>query len=172
MRCIVVLSPSCPWPLAPQQYACPPEVAAQVWSPPARMVANATPVGCGTATGAARVAVVESPTWPSAFLPQHQACPPEASAQVCPSPTLSWVKVTPVGCCTAVGVFRLVVLPSPSRPSRFYPQQYASPAAVRAQLCEPPAESCANVTPGGCSTAVGMRYGPLVGPTPSRPLTL
>ena len=40
---------------------------------------------------------------------------------------------------TATGDERLVVVPSPSWPEVFPPQQYAVPALVNAHVCRPPA---------------------------------
>src|SRR6266699_322639 len=80
---------------------------------------------------------------------------------------------------TRTGVRRRVVVPSPSSPSPFHPQQYAAPAAVTPQLCSPPALTAAKEMPPATSTgtvlqdtgtsglAVGHDSGPVVVPTPS-----
>src|SRR3954454_6747846 len=59
-----------------------------------------------------------------------------------------------------VGVRRVLVVPSPSWPNAFHPQQYASPAVLRPQLCRPPAESFAKAIP--VPTGAGVVWAVLV----------
>jgi hypothetical protein len=61
---LLVPLPISPLELAPQQYAAPALVSAQVCSPPALIDANVTPVGMLTATGVLRLVVVPSPSCP------------------------------------------------------------------------------------------------------------
>jgi hypothetical protein len=67
-------------------------------------------------------------------------------AQVWPQPAARAVTPLPRPL-TGVGVRRSVVVPSPSWPYQFPPQQRAAPAVVRAQVWGPPAARAATPLP-------------------------
>lgn len=80
------------------------------------------------------------------------------------------VKVVPAAESTVTGAVAWVVVPLPSCPLAFRPQQRAVPSERRTQVCELPAVTCvAVVMP---VTAVDANARPVVLPTPSCPLTL
>src|SRR5436309_804335 len=83
--------------------------------------------------------------------------PPTLSVYVPPAMARSG----PVWNTTAVGTSRLVVVPSPSRPKPFKPQQDAAPLAVTPQVYTNPAPTAANERPP--ATGVGTS------PPPSLP---
>src|SRR5204863_421158 len=70
---------------------------------------------------------------------------------------------------TRTGVLHDVVVPSPSSPSRFSPQQYAAPPVVTPQLWNDPALTAANLSPPATGTGVVR---PAVVPSPSCPKKL
>ena len=77
----VVPSPSWPEKLAPQHWAAPPVVSAQLWPTPT--VIDATPVSSPkTGVGVKRLDVEPSPSWPKKLPPQHRAAPSVVTAQV------------------------------------------------------------------------------------------
>src|SRR5581483_11393910 len=93
---------------------------------------------------------VPSPSCPMLLLPQQYASPWTSSAQVYPlPPVVMVVSLAPANAVvsTATAELLLVVVPIPSCPKLFRPQQYATPA-TSAQLCDPPA---ATVVPAGSS---------------------
>ena len=73
----------------------------------------------------------------------------------------------------AVGEFRCVVVPSPSSPSMFLPQQTTEPSSSNAQACASPAEICVAVRPAGREMVVlggdFVSKPPLPPPSPRRP---
>ena len=80
-RCVVVPSPTWPYPLYPQHCTPPPLVSAQVWLLPA--ITDTTPLSSPlTGTGITCVVVVPSPSWPEPLYPQHCAPPLLVSPQV------------------------------------------------------------------------------------------
>ena len=112
-------------------------------------VAVAVAVAVGNAT---RCWLVPSPSWPAQLDPQQYAVPPATRPQVCAAPATSAVKVRPP--LTATGAVRLAELspstplvPSPSWPYPFRPQQYAVPPVARPHVCAPPATSAVYVRP-------------------------
>src|ERR1051325_10456039 len=76
----------------------------------------------------------------------------------------------PVTPATSPGTGRLRVVPSPSRPSLFEPQQDATPAVVRPQLYPAPALTRMKVSPP--TTATGGHDAPPDRPPPSWPAKL
>ena len=65
---VVLPSPSCPLPLAPQAYTAPPATMARLWEPPARTLTTfASPV---TRLGVVLVIVFPRPSWPELLVPQ------------------------------------------------------------------------------------------------------
>src|SRR6266566_5636619 len=66
---------------------------------------------------------------------------------------------------TRTGLDRPLVLPSPSLPAKFSPQQYAAPAVVSPHVCSNPALTEAKVSP----VAPGGDVGPLSPPQPMTP---
>src|SRR6266511_1359145 len=76
-RRVVVLSPSCPRSLYPQQYSLPAVVMAQLWSPPPETTANVTPGGAATGTGdvlqriPSHTSVAAAPSSPEPLFPQQ-----------------------------------------------------------------------------------------------------
>ncbi len=90
---------------------------------------DVSPVTC---VGAFRFVVVPSPSHPALLYPQHLTAPVTSSAHECALPVV--MAVTPsVSPLTCVGVFRLVVVLSPTCPRLFRPQQFAAPVTSNAQ---------------------------------------
>lgn len=82
--------------------------------------------------------VVPSPSRPAPFWPQHLTPPAAVSAHACEKPVA--IAVTgPPRPRTSTGVALATVVPSPSTPDGFCPQQTAAPVAVTAHACSPPA---------------------------------
>jgi hypothetical protein len=69
------------------------------------------------------------------------------------------------------GVGRSVVVPSPSCPPRFCPQQYGRPVDVTAQVWFGPANTETNVTPSGVAARIAVSWGASL-PSPSIPAPL
>src|SRR5207237_1185347 len=91
-----------------------------------------------TSTGVWRSVVVPSPSWPQSLLPQHLTPPALVRAQVWSPPAA--IAATPLASPeTSTGVWRLVVVPSPSSPYSLSPQHLTRPALVIAQVWPPPA---------------------------------
>src|SRR5690606_5654680 len=109
----------------PQQWGLP-SASTQVWAAPAVMLVSCLPDSDPdvlTAVGALRSIVVPSPSCPSLFSPQQYGVP-SASTQVCSAPAATSVTVLPARTpSTAMGRVRFVVVPSPSLPDVFSPQQ-------------------------------------------------
>src|SRR5437773_10207244 len=99
------------------------------------LLVHATPVPV-TVTGVEDPVVAPFPSWPKSLLgptaPQHFTVPFARSAQVCSMPALT--ATAPVIPHTRTAVDELVVVPSPSCPSRFRPQHRTVPSARSAQL--------------------------------------
>src|SRR2546425_3249577 len=96
------------------------------------LLVHATPVPV-TVTGVEDPVVAPFPSWPKSLLgptaPQHFTVPFARSAQVCRMPALT--ATAPVIPPTRTGVDELVVVPSPSCPSRFRPQHCTVPSERR-----------------------------------------
>ena len=102
-----------------------------------------------TVVGRERTEFVPSPSCPESLAPQHRAVPSSVPLTVAVSPHVWSPPAETIAQCrvvkTAVGAVRAVVVPSPSCPLEFLPQQCASPAAenvedaVTAQACAEPA---------------------------------
>src|SRR6266498_3682884 len=91
-----------------------------------------------TPTGVSRSVLVPSPSWPESFQPQHATRPALVSAQLWYAPAA--IAVTPLASpATPTGVWRSVVVPSPSSPDSLSPQHLMPPALVSAQLWRSPA---------------------------------
>ena len=85
------------------------------------LLAQVTP-GPVIVTGVEELVVVPFPNWPQSFAPQHRTVPPPRSAQLwCHHPAVT--PTAPVIPLTRTGVVRFVVVPSPSCPNWFCPQQ-------------------------------------------------
>src|SRR6185369_5104451 len=85
-------------------------------------------------TGLREPVAVPSPSWPHSLAPQHFTVPSSRSAQLwCHHPAVT--PTAPVIPPTGTGVRRRVVVPSPSCPNAFAPQQRTEPSARTAQLC-------------------------------------
>src|SRR5207247_3395776 len=63
-------------------------------------------------------------------------------------------RLDPRHCTTSTGLDRSVVVPSPSWPALFEPQQYAAPPDVTPQVCVQPAPVAATLTPPDRITAL------------------
>src|SRR5437867_2813251 len=86
-----------------------------------------------TATGLWRWVFVPSPSSPYVLSPQHLTPPALVSAQVWNSPAAT--ALTPLARPkTSTGVWRSVVVPSPSMPNPLSPQHLAAPALVVAHV--------------------------------------
>ena len=104
------------------------------------------------------------------MFPQHFASPPVATAQVQNAPAA--IAVTPeLRPETPTGVLLDIVVPLPSSPSALYPQHFAPPPIVTAQVWTVPAEIAATpeVRP---ETSTGVALYDVVVPFPSWPETL
>src|SRR5947209_8089485 len=103
----------------------PAAVTPQVWATPPVTAAKLTPGGACTSTGVNWVFAVAAPTRPLPLPPQQQAAAlsPVARPQVWKSPPVTAAKLTPAGACTSTGLDRFVIVPSPSWPLPFAPQQ-------------------------------------------------
>jgi hypothetical protein len=133
---VVVPSPTWPQLLRPQHQACPLPSSAQLCTDPVLTWLKVTPTGCDTATGVKLGLRLPIPSCPLLLAPQQYSCPLPSSPQVWLLPVVSDTKVSPPDCCTATGVLRgVVVVPSPSWPLPFSPQQYACPPEVSPQEC-------------------------------------
>src|SRR5688572_488339 len=100
--------------------------------------------------------------------PQHQASPEPVSPHVVDVLVMSATNVRPP--LTPAGVVRSILVPSPSSPEKFEPQQNAAPVSVTPQTWEvdsaPPEERVTNVRPP--ATSVG-RSRSIVVPSPTWP---
>src|SRR5436190_4576527 len=103
-----------------------------------------------TCTGELAFAFVPLPTWPFSFLPQQYVAPLSVRPQVVSPPALSATNRRPP--LTATGFVLQtpnaashrsgpVLVPMPSSPNAFHPQQYAVPLAVRKKASAKIAES-------------------------------
>src|ERR1700741_2097065 len=82
--------PSCPWLLAPQQYASPAASMPQACDQPAvTWVSERPPL---TRDGREVVRLSPVPSWPASLSPQHNGLPLWASAQVNPEPAVMATK--------------------------------------------------------------------------------
>jgi hypothetical protein len=137
----------CAVPLEPQHRASPEVVMPQLCDAPATRVDHA--IAPLVATGAARVVVVASPSWPYVFRPQqYPTLVVVVMPHVCAFPAVRDAKVRPFE--TVVGTVRWVDVLSPSLPLLPSPQHQAAPplaiphawfplrAAVRAVHVFPP----------------------------------
>jgi hypothetical protein len=97
----------------------------------------------GHGRDAARVAPITQLAESIGTPAEHNVAPP--TAQLCALPSASWLALeTPA---TATGTLRDAVVPSPSCPAPFAPQQRTLPSAIAAQVCELPA-AIATAVPG------------------------
>src|SRR4051794_17527405 len=106
-----------------------------------------TPVMASFVGGEGRSSVVPSPSWAGPFAPQQRTPPavvgaeggsgPAGSAQVCSGPAV--IALTSVRTSAAGGLSRFVVVPSPSWPRPFSPQQRTPPVFMSAQVWYAPA---------------------------------
>src|SRR5262249_42869463 len=123
-RLVVEPSPSCPKLLFPQQRTVPSAMTAQEW-----LSLVATPTALFTpcaATALALLAVVPLPSWPRLLSPQQATVPSLRTAQVWAVPGATATALgRPAMPTTATGVWRSVVVLSPSCPELFFPQQRA-----------------------------------------------
>jgi hypothetical protein len=90
-----------------------------------------------TATGVVLLIVGVMPimaSMASPLVPQQYAVPVVVRAQEELPLTVIAENMIPLGMLTATGVALLVVVPLPSAPGEFPPQQYAVPIVVRAQV--------------------------------------
>jgi len=156
-RVEVVPSPSWPDPLLPQQYADVSCATAQAWAPPFVAVTDHHVRPPANTTGALRFDVVPSPSCPNELTPEHKTnapvvIEPVARPQVNWLPSVSDCHVSPP--LTATGEARFTLVPSPSCPLVFRPQQYATPPDVSPQLWSVPTRTEANTTPPATATGV------------------
>ena len=120
-RSLVLPSPSCPSPFAPQHHRVPSALRAQVWYSP---------------TETSTISAPKPATWvgvaPPFLQPQHQSVPSVLSAQVTcmPAETLDTAWPSAV---TSTGVDLSTNEPSPSSPEVFMPQHQSEPSILRAQ---------------------------------------
>src|SRR5437773_2307800 len=136
------------------------------------LLVHATPVPV-TVTGVEDPVVAPFPSWPKSLLgptaPQHFTVPFARSAQVCRMPALT--ATAPVIPRTGTGVDELVVVPSPSCPSRFSPQHctvwsersaqvWWNPPLTALALGSPATRSGARVLPLACTGVADPRRTP------------
>src|SRR6185369_10930724 len=137
-----VLLPSPSWPmlLSPQHATVLSARTAHVWSAPTAISRAVTlPAIPDTARGVLLSSVVPSPSWPKLLLPQQRAVPSARIAQVWSNPVRSLTVPVSIATAlsrplTATGVRRSVVVPSPSSPWPFEPQQRALPSERTAHV--------------------------------------
>lgn len=147
-----VASPSCPSLLKPQQRTFPSPRSAHVWVPPAAMAtASAMPM---TLTAVSRSVVVPSPSAPKTFEPQQRTVPSTIKAHVWEFPTETATALETPLTRTGVETGELVLVPSPSWPEKFLPQQRTVPSSLTWHECSIPA---ASLTSGSLST-VSARF--------------
>src|SRR5438477_294796 len=111
------MEPSPSWPrlFAPQQYAAPVVVRAQVWSRPGLIWENVNPPV--TPTGTDLAVVDPSPSSPQGFPPQQYGAPLVVSAQVCVAPALTEAKLTTVTVMPAVSLTPSLDAITPAEPA-------------------------------------------------------
>jgi hypothetical protein len=109
-RSVVVLSPNCLKPLAPQHFTEPSDTDAHECESPVAI--ETEPERPDTETGVNRSVVVLSPNWPDQLAPQHFTEPPATSTQVW-SP-LAEIATAPDRPDTETGVNEFVVEPLPN----------------------------------------------------------
>jgi len=117
--------------LSPQQSMWPLDKRAQVGSPSA-VIWVAVLMPC-TSTGVSVLLVVPFPSSPLWLSPQQSMWPLASSAHVCTPPELTWVAVVMLSTSTGVSD-ELPVVPSPSWPLLFSPQQSMWPLESSAQV--------------------------------------
>jgi hypothetical protein len=112
-----------------------------------------------TATGTGLGVVgMPLPSWLSKFHPQQYNCPLRVTPQVCDSPALIDANVNPP--LTGNGVVLLFTpSPAPSWPAALSPQQYATPSAVRAQVCDPPELNVVKEIPPATAAGLALEAG-------------
>src|SRR4051812_11920905 len=93
------------------------------------MLVKASDCWCTDTGTRGSVATVLSPKRPSALAPQHHAWPALVRPQVCASPAVIEVKLTP-DCQVATATDELAAELSPSWPMALRPQHHAWPAEV------------------------------------------
>ena len=161
-------SPSWPLEFEPQHCTAPSSRRAQVCVPDAS--SRAGPARPTTATGFHASVVLPSPSWPSPFQPQHQTSPDAVTAQVCASPAATPttdVSAVPLASATVTGTEAASVVPTPSWPFTFQPQQRTMPAASSAHVWSLPALSA--VTPLASPTTATLVLMVVFVPLPSCP---
>ena len=128
--------PNWPWEPPPQHFAAPEVVRTQLCSSPPTISA-APPSSPITARGTFAL-VRGCPIWPKTLFPQQTALVSSRTAQVWlrPAPSDATPDLRPRA---STGARRSMLLPSPSWPSRFCPQQSTAPWVVSAQVCAAPA---------------------------------
>src|SRR5262249_54568136 len=99
-RLVLVPSPSCPLPLAPQLQTVPSVFSARLWLPPAAIsvidVKKPVPPCPLTCTGDVRWVVVLSPSLPLPLFPHAHTVPSDLSARACKSPApIAMMPVSP-----------------------------------------------------------------------------
>jgi len=101
--------------------------------------------------------VVPSPNWPDEFRPQQYTVPLVASPHVYPLRAARLENFSPSVAVTATGVYRSVVVPSPTCPYEFHPQQSAVPSVVTPQVwASPPAVMLVNTLPPLTATGIAL----------------
>ena len=115
---VVLLLPSCPLKLLPQQLTAPVFNNAHVWKTPAVIeTAVAPPINGFTATGTELVTVVPLPSRPERLWPQQLTAPVFNTAHVWePSAVIETAVAPPINAFTATGTELVTVVPLPSRP--------------------------------------------------------
>jgi hypothetical protein len=144
----------------PQHCTPPLAVRAQVCAPPAATAAKrvAGPTGVGL------FVVVPFPSCPERFSPQHNTVPVEERAHVWYPPAA--IAATPEpNPETPTGTELFLVVPFPSWPEVFNPQQSTPPPAVRAHEWETPVDTAATPEPSP-DTLTGVEL-PFNAPFPS-----
>ena len=162
-------SPSCPFQFSPQHITFRSTVIAHVWNDPAETLSAPVPPSEEYA-GICRSVVVPSPICPLAFRPQHFTLLSVSTAQVCDSPDETPIADTPEPRSTVIGVVLSMVVPSPSCPNEFEPQQRIDPSSSSVQVWYDPAEISIAFLPIGIEAFCGSRLESLV-PSPSCPLS-
>src|SRR4051794_21698084 len=123
-----------------------------VWSTPSARDAKRSPPP--TATGFVLSIVDPSPSCPCALNPQQYVAPSAVWAQLWYHPPTTLVNTKPAGAATGAAVRRVAVVPSPSWPKPFHPQQETAPGALSAHVCRPPDATFVNATAPAIGAAV------------------
>src|SRR5207302_1513030 len=125
-----------------------PHLTNRLCAQPAAMPVTAESAGASGDTGANRLVVVPSPSWPVALSPQASGAPPDWMARLWKAPPAMAVRALFVATGVAI-VMKGLVVPTPSWPALLRPQAMPALSDLMARLWAPP-----QVTPSPAGPAV------------------